>query len=46
MLRKYSPPVALAFGLSITMIWIALLIWLPAHPVTPTIVKLFSDVAW
>ena len=25
MLRKYSPSVALAFGLSITMIWIALL---------------------
>ena len=46
MLRKYSPSVALAFGLSITIIWIALLIWLPVHLVTPTIVKVFSDIAW
>ena len=46
MLRKYSPSVALAFGLLITMIWIALLTWLPMHLVAPTIVKVFSDIAW
>ena len=46
MLRKYSPSVALAFGLSITIIWIALLIWLPVNLVTPTIVKVLSNIAW
>ena len=38
--------VALAFGLLITIIWIALLIWLPVNLVTPTIVKVFSNIVW
>ena len=44
--RKYSPFVALAFGLLTTFVWIALLIWLPVHFVMPTVVKVFSDIVW
>ena len=40
--RKYSPFVALSFGV---IVWMALIAWFPSHLIASTIMKILSDIA-